>query len=409
MFEPTLESVISIDTDKEIIHLYSMQNGDKNSINYFVVNYKARPFDEEFFEKLGNILKQYRENFPAVPLQKVSLLLPDSMCLMDTVAVPFMQKNKMDASLDVTLTNLYKNSANIKFNRYIASQNKQQAVYAISGMRRDLMTSLSSTCSANQVGISNITFASNAAVDGALVLNPKLKTASFVLLDVKEGSAKIILVVKGKTMGAFSLPFGYSVLSESAMAPEDLLFDHSLADLTVLNAKEKAKSKSLTVSAERRATVDDDDDDDDDESVFTSVGSEHPAVLNANGRVARKLPKYMLRETPENAQGFVYENFRIFVKWVLEVISSNKSIASLANFDKVYVNMPSSFDFLYDMVNAEREENGVSFEPLCEEQGDEKIHRNLELFGGFYAKHHNRKNNFELSGGIFAISFGKKK
>ena len=144
----------------------------------------------------------------------------------------------------------------------------------------------------------------SAATDGAAVLNPKLKNASYMLLDIKENSARIVFVVKGKTMGAYNLPFGYAVLSDSTVIPEDLLFDYPTADLAVLNAKERAKAKALTVSSDAKRTVDDDDEDDEEVSVFNTATAELPSFIHTDKK-ARKLPKYMLRETPESAEGFV--------------------------------------------------------------------------------------------------------
>ena len=46
--------------------------------------------------------------------------------------------------------------------------------------------------------------------------------------------------------------------------------------------------------------------------------------FKAYQRVARKLPKFMQRPTPTNARDFVYENFRIFVKWALSYLRGNE-------------------------------------------------------------------------------------
>ena len=413
-----LESVISIDTEKEIIHLYSRPGGgaemmpvvpskngepqEERKINYHVVSYKAEPFSEDFFNKFKELIKKYREDFPSVPMQRVSLILPDSACLMDTVNIPVMQKRMMENSLSAALVNLYKNSAEFKFNRYIALQSKHQATYGVAGFKREVLSNFNINCAALQIGVANVTFASNAAVDGAMGLNPKLKNASFVLLDINDFTTKIIIVIKGKTMGSYKLPFGYTMLVDNMMIPEDLLFNYANGEAEVADAKERAKAKNATDKKRARQEVVDDDvadddevdeDEDNTERGYMADGAERPAFLDTD-RVARKLPGYMLRDIPESREGFVYENFRIFMKWTLEVLAANTAISSLDTIEKVYVNMPEQLGFLYDMVNSEAEESGVSFEPLCEKQGDEMIHRYLELFGGFFVKHYNKMNNF---------------
>ena len=116
----------------------------------------------------------------------------------------------------------------------------------------------------------------------------------------------------------------------------------------------------------------------------------------------------MLRETPESAEGFVCENFRLFVKWTLDVFASNTSITSLASIENVYVNLPERYNFVCAKANEEQNENKLKFLPLTDNYGSDLIHKNLELYGGFYAKQYNKPNNFpvfknlERYGNLFA-------
>ena len=102
----------------------------------------------------------------------------------------------------------------------------------------------------------------------------------------------------------------------------------------------------------------------------------------------------MLRPTPTNREGYMYENFRLFVKWTLEFIASNPALSSLGYPEAVYVNMPEEYNFIYDMVNLEEEDNGVRFLPLVTDAEEEVIIKNLELYGGLYTKNFNGFNNF---------------
>ena len=413
MFEKNLESVIGIDTDKGVVHFYSANKGERDSIKYFAGNYKAKAFSKEFYDKLGDIIARYRESNPAGSLQKVSLVLSDSTVLTDTVNLPIINKRAMDTSLDASLANLYGGS-DVKFNRMLAMQNKQFATYAVSGMRMEMLVKLNKLLADNQVGIGNVTYFSAAATNAAMALNPKLKNASFALLDIKEDCARIVLVVKGKTFGFYSLPFGTRVLRSDLVEAEDMLFDHASAELLVLNAKEKAKAKALTVAEDFMAlpleeeseeeisepvetAVEADAESEDDEFEDEEETSAEPVIISGKLRkkTPRKLPKFMQRPIPESAEGFVYENFRVFVKWTLEFIANNTSITSLGAPEAVYVNMPDEYSFLYDMVNAE-EDNGIKFLPLSAEN-NELVRKNLELYGGFFVKQMNKFNNFHAS------------
>lgn len=417
-----IESVIGIDAEKEVISLYSITGSDKSSINYLMSGFKAKPFSHEFYDKLGAVLGQFREDHPNNPMQKVTVVLPDSAVLTDMVNLPAINKKAIDSSLAASLSNVYGNSSDIKFNRMMVNQSKQMITYAISGVRKDILLNISRACAEHQISVGNITYASAAATNAAMTVNPKLKNASFVLLDIDEETARIVFVVKGKTLGFYSLPFGYKMLYKTRVMAEDLIFDHSSAELLILNAKAKAKAKHLAMEEDtddtvieeapevdedeelefpgRRKVEDEDDEEDAElEAELAEVEAEAESEeLDPTGKklkkVARKLPKFMLRPTPTNREGYMYENFRLFVKWTLEFIASNPAIASLGYPEAVYVNMPEEYSFLYEMVNLEEEDNGVRFLPLISEEEVDVVKKNLELYGGLFAKTYNGFNNF---------------
>ena len=417
-----IESVIGIDAEKEVISLYSINGSDKSSINYLMSGFKAKPFSHEFYDKLGSVLGQFREDHPNNPMQKVTIVLPDSAVLTDMINLPAINKKAVDSSLAASLSNVYGNSSDIKFNRMMVNQSKQMVTYAISGVRKDILLNLQKACAEHQIGVGNITFASSAATNAAMAINPKLKNASFILLDIDEESAKIIFVVKGKTLGFYYLPFGYKMLYKTRVMAEDLIFDHSSAEVLIMNAKAKAKAKHLALEedsdesvveeaieetddeeleyAGRRKVEDEDDEEDEElEKELAEVETDAEELdLDPAGKkfkkVARKLPKFMLRPTPTNREGYMYENFRLFVKWTLEFIASNPAIASLGYPEAVYVNMPEEYNFLYDMVNLEEEDNGVRFLPLINDEEIDVVKKNIDLYGGLFTKQFNGFNNF---------------
>lgn len=399
MFDSAISAVIWVDTDSQSIHFYADVSG--NSPSHLVANCSSQPFDDAFYEKLGRILKSYKQKNPDVLLTKVSFLLPDHMFFTDAVTVPALGKKATENSLNLAIGAIYKNKTDLKINTYSLMQNKQSATFGLVGVRKELLSRLNEVCNANQVGIQNVTFVSNAAVNGALAINSKLKNSTFLLLDIKETAARLIFVNKGRTLGSYSLPFGHSSLYKNRLASEDLLFDHSSGELLVLNAKERAKAKQLTINGEE-VFIDDDAQD------LMQV-MELPSELESNDyeeeisydkpqqKAGRKLPKFMLRDTPADQMGFVFENFRIFMKWTLDLIAGNPDITSLGEIDTVYVNLPRTFNFLYDMANQEQDENKVKFAPLLAGASFDSASayaRDLELMGGFYVRQYNKINNF---------------
>lgn len=393
MFEAALTDVIAIDAATDTVHFYTAPSSGRKD-NHLTAGCNCQSFGPEFMEKFGKILKAYRQKNPATAMSKVSLVLPDHLFLTDTLDIPAVGKKAMESSLEVAIGAMYKNKSDLKYHTYPLAQNKQFATFGLVGVRKDLLQGLTDACAANQISVQNITFAANAAVNGAITLNPKLKAGTFVLLDIGEDTARLALVNKGRTVGSLSLPFGCAMLYKTRLAAEDLLFDHATGELLVLNAKEKAKAKQLTMMGEEVLA----DPDDAQKSIPAPEGQDDPEFEAQEGkRGGRKLPKFMLRETPADREGFIYENFRIFMKWTLETVAANSSAVALDEMDGVYVNLPREYMFLFGKANAEEEETGVKFLPLIGAAGTDAnaaAAKDLELFGGLYVKQFNKINNF---------------
>lgn len=378
---------IFVNSDENRIYLYTGSENKANS--YIAASYSSPHLDDAFFKEFSDLLRMYKQKFPRVPLTGVSLILSDYLFFTDMLTIPNLGKKAVNNSLNLVIDTLYKNKAELDYHTYPLAQTKQNAVHGLVGARKDLLAKFRDVCAKNGATVESITFSAAAMCNGAMAANPKLKTANCLLLDIRETYAQFAFLNKGRTLGAYRLPFGYSMLHTNKLAGEDLLFDYATAELLVLNAKEKAKAKQLTVLEEDDEAQSTDeqalpitepilpDDDADDEPTEVRGG--------------RKLPKFMLREIPDSAQGFMYENFRIFVKWALELIAANQKITALGEIDTVYVNMPAEYGFLFDMVNAEKKENGTVFAPMIVGTAAPKM---LDLFGGFQANQTNIINNF---------------
>lgn len=392
-----LSMVIAIDSHTENIHFYTMNDGDRSTLSHGVESYRSSLFSDDFYEKFDLALKNYREKNPEVSMQKVALVLPNNVFMYDTINIPAIKKQAMANSLTMAINSLYKNHNELKFNNYAIAQNKQYATFSIVGIRKEILLKLKKICEENNVGVQEITLAANSAANTAMFFNPDLKNASFLMVDIKEDKANFSYVVKGKTVGYYHLPFGYSMLYKSRLAPEDLLFDHTTGELLVLNAKEKAKARQLTTIDQTMTLGTADTEFDENETEETS--QTEVTFENRNGmqvkKVARKLPKFMLRETPKGKDEYVYENFRIFMKWSQDLFINNPILTSIGTPNKVYVNMPREYDFVYEMANADSEESKITYAPLiASDVYEEEVAKNLELFGGFYVKQFNRVNNF---------------
>lgn len=380
MAESVLSLTIFVNDDEKKIYFY--WNDKEKGNSYTMVAYRANAFDVAFFDELSGILSQYRQKFWQKPVSNVSLLLPDRLFLTDMITIPNMGKKAVENSLNLVIGTVYKNKEDLTYNTFPLSQTKQTEIYGLVGARTELLKNFRDVCSRNSFNLQNITFVSNAMADGAMAINQKLRTATCLLLDIKEDISRFAFLNKGRTLGTYSLPFGHNMLDNSKLAAEEQLFDYSSARQLVQSTMEKAGSRQMDMAGEM-------------EILFVGDGTLNETGANAGespkNRSKRELQKLMAHKTSKDAKEFVYKNFRIFVKWALELIASNAKITALGEIDTVYVNVPAEFHFLFDMVNEEQEENGVEFMPMFVGGATPKI---LEMLGGLQAKQYNKVNNF---------------
>jgi hypothetical protein len=407
-------TTIAIDAERSVFHFYSMMGNDKSTIAHHIKSYSGGHFDENFFARFKEAVKEFAKDTPSETVRKVTVILPDKAVMTDTIRVPTMKgAGKTKKALDVTLQGLYRNYNDLHIVSHIAEQNKQYSTFAISAVQKDIISSIYAACAENKLLVDTLTYASSAAVGGAVLLDPKLKNTSYLFLDIKDVYSRFAFVANGKTVGYYTLPFGLEFLREPKITQEDMLFDHSYAELTVLNAREKAKSKKLTVMAfgeefadaiadteeesdELAELVDYDEEIISDGEDITDEESEAEDETLENARPSlnqkifikkspRRLPKFMLRDIPETEEGISYENFRVFIKWALTLIQGNERLTELSKPEFVCVNLPKELMSVLDMANEESEENGITFTCLPNEE-EADIRSNLELYGGLFPK-----------------------
>ncbi len=414
-------TVISIDTERSVFHFYSLVGNDKSTIEHHIKSYSGGVLDEEFFKKFKDAVKEFTENTPSDGVRKIAVVLPDNAVLTDAVKVPTMRGGaQTKKALDITLGGLYRNYTDLRILSDIAQQNKLYSTFTVAAVQKRIVSSIYAACSENKLLVDTLTYASCASVGALVQMNPKLKNSSYLFLDIKDVYSRFVFVANGRTVGCYTLPFGFEFLGKDTVIQEDMLFDHSFAELAVLNAREKAKSKKLTVMAmdNEYADADIDTDDETDEPFEdgdradadldvddgTADGSSDALVAQDVVRVQtnqkiftrkapRKLPKFMQREVPETKEGIAYENFRVFVKWVLSLIQSNDKLTEIARPERVLVNMPSELAHVIEYANIESEENGISFS-MINGSKDPNVSANLELFGALYPRLINSMGKF---------------
>lgn len=395
-------AVVYVDSLNNTVHYYAVS---ENKYIHDARKLKARLFTEEYYVKFTEAIKEFVSKYTPANAANTTIVLDDSLVFTNTVTFPALKGLDLKNSIDAYLANTYKNLSNLKIETYTASSNKQSVNICMTGIQSEIMYELKKACTEARLIAQNVTFASNATICGLGNLSNKYRNGTYLFLDIKENFARYVIVYKGRVIGFYSLPFGYEILVPNKQAAEDVLLYHPVAELAVVNAREKAKQKALTMMGSdnvvEAAEEEDSEENEDEENSFAGsdlIGKERQTenvIKTLPKKVARKLPKFMLREVPAEEERKVYENFRLFLKWCLGIINGNDKITSLGEIDTVYVNMPSEFDYLYDIINEEKEENGVKFVSASITKEKEDIVKNLEMYGAFFAKDTKQSTNFK--------------
>ncbi len=398
MAKSNYQTTISIDVRHSAFHFYSMDGNDLSTITHSIKGFSGNLFDEAFFHRFKKAVSKYAATVPADGIRKVTVILPDTVVHNDTINLPTMRgKGQTQKNLDVTLRGLYRNYSDLIILPSMVAQNKQYTVYSLTAVQKHIISSLYAACAENKMFVDTVVSASAATIGGAVELDPKLARGSYVFLDIKDTYSRIIFVANGKKVGFYSLPFGHEFLSNPKITPEDMLFDHSYAALAVLNANEKAKSKKLTVlGTETSESSDETDFEDEAEKLPEAepVVQEQENVKIFTKKGPRRLPKFMQREIPETPEGILYENFRVLVKWTLDLIARNQKLTAIDQPKFVCVNMPKELMGVLDTVNTEAEENGILFRPFITDDAVLSATSNLDLFGGLCKKNIHQDNKF---------------
>ncbi len=402
--KPNISTVIEVLPDDDEIIFCSMN--DENHASFQTESKKCKDilFSEEFFATFKALLAEYISAHPSASSSGIVIVLPNRAVALDTVNVPTLRKKVSDKSLDAAISDLYRNIDDLNTKYAQIAQNRQYTTYSLSLIKSSIIESFGTIFSEAKLSAPIITYSNNALSYAATALNAKIRNSTALILDIKPNSAEFSFITAGVTAGFYSLPFGYTIMEHSRLAAEDMLFDHSHAELLVLNAKEKAKAKQLTMmqndATEAANEMQDENGEEAEEETQDVFSAQNAAMQNDTTvkvlpkKQPRKLPQYMLRPEPHGEEEYAYENFRLFVKWALNLIQANKKNILTEKLEAVYINMPEKYDFLYDMVNEEKDKNGVKFTSLELKNIPKSILLNLEAFGGFYVSKSEKINAF---------------
>ena len=396
-------TVISIKPrDKQIV-FYSAVGRDKNTLKMDVKSIKARFFDDEFYEEFTRCLTEYANSNPSYAGKSayVTVLVPDYLISTTSFNIPGINKKNTMNLFNVALESNYANFRELRMNNLMVKQNKQYATFCVALIRQKLLQGIYSACSSCNMFANILTYEASACGSAAASLNGKVANDACLLLDIKETESTLAFLNKGIVIGNLDLPFGWDIMKQPKVVAENMLFSHDVAELAVINAKEKAKAKQLTMmGADNQQTDESGSGIDGDGGLLTDAAPAAPerqlnqTVKTLPKKTPRVLPKWMQRPVPDTQEGVAFENFRVFEKYVLEFIRANGRLTAIKEPSSVYVNMPEEFEYIYELVNQEIDENKIKFEDLGIKKEKPIIKEHLELYGGLCADQFGTLNNF---------------
>ena len=389
-------SVIGIDSRRSVIHYYNVLGDNVESVEHSINSYAGAPFNEDFYKKLTEAFAKFVENETSEEIRKIAFVVPDDVVALDNINLPMLRSQKLlQNALDAKLGEIYLNHDNLTIRTFQAQKNRRYCTYSTTAIQDEVLKALYAACSENKMLADVLTYASASTVTALSTLNPKWKNESYMFIDLKDIYTRFIFVAQGKAVGFYTLPFGLEFLSKPKYVQEDMLFDHTMAELTVLNAQERAKAKKLSVldgetigeslSLDEMVKLNKENEDDETNENAEGEGTNStPKAKVMAKKTPRKLPLFMQRPIPETNEDIAKENFRVFVKWALSLIQTNKKLVDLGAPKFVCVNLPKTLQFVIDATNVEEVENGLPFMRFDLADENEDLAQNLELFGGLY-------------------------
>lgn len=385
-------STVFIDSFNKTVHYYSVSEG---GTVHDLLPYNAVDFTPGFYTDLASMLLELQQRHPAVPSATYNFILPDQAIVTDVLSIPTMNSRAMRNAVNATLEGLFKNRRELTLCNFCCMQNKQISVYSVAGVQSGILSAIRSAADTAHILVGCFSFAAETSAIAAGMLNPKLRSNTYLLLDVKEHMTRMIFVCRGLSLGSAVLPFGYRIMEKHRLATEDMLFDHSVAEIAVADARARAKAKIATVvgSAEGEVTENDivpdnaEEINDDSLSDVDDLSADNAVTPTRNlpKKAPRKIPKNLIRPEPTSQQGYADENFRIIAKWALCYLQESERLQPFGTVNTVYVNLPDRLLPSIDAFNAESSDgNAAKLVPAGFGEVGRRIGDDLELYGGLH-------------------------
>lgn len=237
-----------------IVLLSAERASDAAQVEY--LHFSSRIFTDEFFAEAEKLLEEYFAHKPSLRNRAAYVVLPNEAVSFETFNLPNMSRAKTDLAFDAELNNLYEGrQKNRKINRFVLAQNKQFTTFGAVFFDKKLVAAIYKLLTDVRLFPKETTYRGSALLNCAYNFAPRLRGKSFVFADMHLDYTEIAVSGKGRLLGAATIPHGTSILKTDKVVSEYMATDHEVGELAVINAREAARAKALTLSLDDPSVI----------------------------------------------------------------------------------------------------------------------------------------------------------
>lgn len=281
-------------------------------------------------EAYNGALKNYksRENLRADGV----FLLPQNMYGVDYVVIPSIGKSRRDGLLRTEIKARHKNYGELAVSYCLLKTDKTSVTYRLILTRKSVLEQIRSAFFNVNIRITAFIPAGVAAIEGAALLNPDIKSGSDILFMADDNKGFLAECVNGILIGDGKIDFGTDALSDEKVTVAMPYGRSDSARRIVENAYGQIDDSAATAG----------------ETDFFGNGGKAYAPSFSD-----ESSENITRPAPENQSDFVTENFRLFERRILMAARELKYGENAINITKIYLYMPPRFDFLAERMSME--------------------------------------------------------
>lgn len=228
-----------------------IMNADKSHAAAGVehLHFRERIFSAEFYAEVSQLLGEYFTRKPTLRNLQAYVILPNEAVGFETFNIPNMNRNRTAQALEAELNNLYEGrQKSRKINKFQLKKGKQYTTFGAIFFDKDLVADIYKLLTRVKVFPCATTYSGNALLNSAYAYMPRTRGKSFVFADIHLDYTEIVLSSKGRTLGTAVIPHGTELLRTDRVEQEYMRTDHEIGEIAVINARETARAKSLTLA-----------------------------------------------------------------------------------------------------------------------------------------------------------------